>query len=122
MLLTTDVHCAVRPDGIFSYNCSKNFYICAKGKAYLFACPDGMVYDSKFTRCGNPAEVQTCVQTESSIAPQMPLHNSPVVIVKGDDKFCDGLPDGNYASGPCSRIFFSCVVSVSFRLRTFILI
>ncbi|KAL3981484.1 Chitin binding Peritrophin-A domain family protein [Acanthocheilonema viteae] len=98
-----DAQCAARPDGIFSYNCSKNFYICAKGKTYLFTCPDRMLYNSKFRRCGNFAEAQACVQTES------PICNSPGVIMKSDDKFCDGRPDANYAAGLCSRIFFSCV-------------
>lgn len=109
VLLITDIECAARPDGIFSYNCSKNFYICAKGRMYLFACPDGMIYDSKFRRCGNAADAQACVQTESSIV-------SPNIIGKVDEKFCDGRPDTNYAAGLCSRIFFSCVVSASFRL------
>ncbi|CAG9529938.1 unnamed protein product [Cercopithifilaria johnstoni] len=106
-----DVQCAVRPDGIFSFNCSKNFYICAKGKTYLFTCPDGMVYDSKFRRCENSAEAQGCVQTESSVVqlPQELSHKPPDVVVKSDDKFCDGRPDANYAAGLCSRVFFSCV-------------
>ncbi|EFO21829.2 hypothetical protein LOAG_06652 [Loa loa] len=106
-----DVYCTARPDGILSYNCSNNFYICAKGKTYLFACPDGTVYDSKFCRCENSAEVQSCAETVSLIAtlPQRPLNNLPGVIAESDDRFCDGLPDANYAAGPCSTVFFSCV-------------
>ncbi|VIO85929.1 Chitin binding Peritrophin-A domain containing protein [Brugia malayi] len=106
-----DIYCVARQDGIFSYNCSQNFYICAKGKIYLFACPYGMVYDSKFRRCGNSAEVQSCIQTESlvSLLPREPMNNSFGMIVKDNDKFCDGRPDANYAAGLCSTIFFSCV-------------
>ncbi|VDP15868.1 unnamed protein product [Onchocerca flexuosa] len=105
-----NVQCDARPDGIFSYNCSKNFYICAKEKIYLFACPDGMAYDCNFHRCRNSAEVQACVQTVSSVAPlpQRPMHNKLDGTAK-KDKFCNNRPDGNYAAGPCSEFFFSCV-------------
>ncbi|VDK72338.1 unnamed protein product, partial [Onchocerca ochengi] len=105
-----NVQCDARPDGIFSYNCSKNFYICAKGKIYLFACPDGMAYDSNFHRCRNSTEVRACVQTVSSVAPlpQKPLHKKLDGTEK-KDKFCNNRPDGNYAAGPCSEFFFSCI-------------
>lgn len=115
ILLLIDVQCDARPDGIFSYNCSKNFYICAKGKIYLFACPDGMAYDSNFHRCRNSTEVRACVQTVSSVAPlpQKPLHKKLDGTEK-KDKFCNNRPDGNYAAGPCSEFFFSCIVSALF--------
>ncbi|KAM3727042.1 Chitin-binding domain protein [Dirofilaria immitis] len=106
-----DVQCDARPDGIFPYNCSKYFYICVKGKTYLFTCPDGMAYDSKFHRCRNSAEVQACIQTLSSTTPlsQTPLHNLLDGMPKDDNKFCDNRHGGNYAAGPCLRVFFSCV-------------
>lgn len=79
-----------------------------------------MVYDNKFRRCRDSVEAQACVQkTESSVIklPQKSSYNSPGLIMKTDDKFCDGRPDANYATGLCSRNFFSCVVSVLFRLN-----
>ncbi|VDN04897.1 unnamed protein product [Thelazia callipaeda] len=114
----SEKQCATKSDGIFSYVCSGNFYVCVKGIMFQFTCPNEMVYDSKFRQCRTDMEVENCTQITTSRAvlfSSMRNINSLDSTMKikdsqADDRnVCNGRLDGHYEDRLCSNVFFACV-------------
>uniref|UniRef100_A0A0R3RYE3 Chitin-binding type-2 domain-containing protein n=1 Tax=Elaeophora elaphi TaxID=1147741 RepID=A0A0R3RYE3_9BILA len=118
--------CTTLSNGAYQFGpCLADYILCRDGITNLASCPDSLVFNpdnsqcalqSNVVTCGKANQsmkIQACIQDESSIdpLPQRPSGNLTGIndAVVNDDKFCDGLPNANYATGLCSRIFFSCV-------------
>lgn len=41
-------------------NCSRNYIICARGKAIAFKCPDGLMFNNEMVTCDYPSNIKGC--------------------------------------------------------------
>ncbi|VDP06255.1 unnamed protein product [Soboliphyme baturini] len=102
------------PDPI--QRCSNKFFSCSNGIASQRSCPAATFFDPELRVCDDYDNIPVCSGTRRTTLPTTTTTAISDVTSPVPRFDCTHRPDGNYPSGPCCRMYFSCVDKSALRM------